>query len=230
MKSLDVPGTCPECKAHPFDALMRITNKGTDTRARAWVEIVCGDCDHVCSALGLSQITLQFNLSRDMDGAALDVQAAIAAASKQLPPQMTTPPTFSKVNPANQPVLYLALSSPTLPLYKVDDYAYTILAQRLSTVEGVSQVVRVEHGSCANAVGAAIAQVSGEVDQVYQGLDRAEAISRARARARPSRSPSSAPPSPPTIRSSRARSMWRATSPSASAPSGASATWPATMR
>jgi HAE1 family hydrophobic/amphiphilic exporter-1 len=92
------------------------------------------------SALGLSQITLQFNLSRDMDGAALDVQAAIAAAAKQLPPQMTIPPTFSKVNPANQPVLYLALSSKTLPLYKVDDYAETLVAQRISRVAGVAQV------------------------------------------------------------------------------------------
>ncbi|PWT97185.1 MAG: acriflavine resistance protein B [Candidatus Melainabacteria bacterium] len=92
------------------------------------------------SALGLAQITLQFNLSRDMDGAALDVQSAIAAASKQLPPQMTTPPTFSKVNPANQPILYLALSSPTLPLYKVDEYAETLVAQRISRVGGVAQV------------------------------------------------------------------------------------------
>jgi HAE1 family hydrophobic/amphiphilic exporter-1 len=92
------------------------------------------------SALGLSQITLQFNLSRDMDGAALDVQAAIAAAAKQLPPQMTIPPTFSKVNPAHQPILYLALSSPTLPLYKVDDYAETLVAQRISRVAGVAQV------------------------------------------------------------------------------------------
>jgi len=92
------------------------------------------------SAQGLSEITLQFNLSRDMDGAALDVQAAIAAAAKQLPPEMTIPPTFNKVNPANQPILYLALSSPTLPLYKVDEYAETLIAQRISRVSGVAQV------------------------------------------------------------------------------------------
>ena len=61
------------------------------------------------SAMGLTQITLQFDLSRNIDGAALDVQAAITAANKQLPPQMITPPTYSKVNPANQPVVYLAL-------------------------------------------------------------------------------------------------------------------------
>jgi len=92
------------------------------------------------SAVGLSQITLQFDLSRNIDGAALDVQAAITAASKQLPPQMITPPTFSKVNPANQPVIYLALSSPTMPLYQVDDYAETLIAQRISRVSGVAQV------------------------------------------------------------------------------------------
>src|SRR5262249_41499615 len=92
------------------------------------------------SSIGESQITLQFNLSRDMDGAALDVQAAIAAAAKQMPPQMTIPPTFTKVNPANQPVMYLAVSSPTLPLYKVDDYAETLIAQRISRISGVAQV------------------------------------------------------------------------------------------
>ncbi len=92
------------------------------------------------SAVGLTQITLQFDLSRNIDGAALDVQAAITAASKQLPPQMITPPTFSKVNPANQPIIYLALSSPTMPLYQVDDYAETLIAQRISRVSGVAQV------------------------------------------------------------------------------------------
>src|SRR5246127_4553297 len=66
------------------------------------------------NSLGQSSITIQFNLSRDLDGAALDVQSAIAAAGGQLPPEMPTPPTFRKVNPADQPILYLALSSPTL--------------------------------------------------------------------------------------------------------------------
>src|SRR6516162_4251642 len=92
------------------------------------------------SSIGVSNITLQFNLSRSMDGAALDVQSAISAAAKQLPPQMTVPPTFSKVNPAHQPILYLALSSPNLPLYKVDEYAETLIAQRISRVSGVAQV------------------------------------------------------------------------------------------
>ncbi len=92
------------------------------------------------SSLGQSQITLQFDSNRNIDGAALDVQAAISAASKQLPPQMMIPPTFSKVNPASQPVIYLAVSSKTLPLHQVDYYAETIIAQRIARVSGVAQV------------------------------------------------------------------------------------------
>ena len=92
------------------------------------------------SSLGQSQITLQFDPSRNIDGAALDVQAAISAAAKQLPPQMMIPPTFSKVNPASQPVIYLAVSSPNLPLYQVDYYAETVIAQRIARVGGVAQV------------------------------------------------------------------------------------------
>jgi HAE1 family hydrophobic/amphiphilic exporter-1 len=92
------------------------------------------------SSLGNTQITLQFDLSRDIDGAAQDVQAAIAAALRQLPPGMPSPPTYQKVNPASSPVLYLSLSSDTLPLSKVDEYAETMLAQRISMVNGVAQV------------------------------------------------------------------------------------------
>ena len=92
------------------------------------------------NALGNTQITLQFDLSRNIDAAAQDVQAAIARAARQLPPDMPTPPSYQKVNPADQPILYLALSSPTLPLSSVDEYAQTILAQRISMVSGVAQV------------------------------------------------------------------------------------------
>ena len=92
------------------------------------------------NALGISQITLQFSLSRDMDAAAQDVQAAIARAARLLPPNMPTPPYYQKVNPADQPVLYFSLSSPTLPLYTVHEYAETMLAQRISMVSGVAQV------------------------------------------------------------------------------------------
>src|SRR5690349_649986 len=92
------------------------------------------------SALGTTQITLQFDLSRSIDGAAQDVQAAITAASNQLPPNMPTPPTFRKVNPADSPILYLAATSPTLPLSQVDEYAETLLRQHISMVNGVAQV------------------------------------------------------------------------------------------
>ena len=90
--------------------------------------------------LGFTQITLQFNLSRDLDAAAQDVQAAIAKTLSQLPPDMPTPPTYQKVNPADQPILYLALTSPTVPLSTLDEYGQTLLAQRISTISGVAQV------------------------------------------------------------------------------------------
>jgi HAE1 family hydrophobic/amphiphilic exporter-1 len=92
------------------------------------------------NAMGLTQVTLQFSLSRSIDAAAQDVQAAIAKAGATLPPDMPTPPSYKKVNPADQPVLYLALSSPTLPLSTVDEYAETLIAQRISMISGVAQV------------------------------------------------------------------------------------------
>ena len=92
------------------------------------------------SAQGASSITIQFSLDRNIDAAAQDVQAAIAKAARQLPPNMPTPPTYSKVNPADSPVLYLAMSSPTLPLSSVDNYAENLLAQQISMVNGVAQV------------------------------------------------------------------------------------------
>jgi len=92
------------------------------------------------SSLGSVQITIQFTLDRNIDAAAQDVQAAIARAARQLPPNMPSPPTYQKVNPADSPILYLALSSPTLPLSTVDDYAETMLAQRISMITGVAQV------------------------------------------------------------------------------------------
>ncbi|MEB2310454.1 MAG: efflux RND transporter permease subunit [Sorangiineae bacterium] len=92
------------------------------------------------SSLGGTSITLQFDTSRDLDSAALDVQAAISRSAPRLPLDMPTPPYYRKVNPADQPVLYLALSSDTLPLYTVDEFAETNMAQRISTVKGVAQV------------------------------------------------------------------------------------------
>ncbi len=93
------------------------------------------------NSVGQTSITIQFNLSRSLDGAALDVQAAITAAGGQLPPEMPTPPTFQKVNPADSPILYLALSSPTMKLSDVDEAAETTIAQNISMVNGVAQVV-----------------------------------------------------------------------------------------
>ncbi|MDB6165422.1 MAG: AcrB/AcrD/AcrF family protein [Lacunisphaera sp.] len=92
------------------------------------------------SALGTTQITIQFNLDRSIDGAAQDVQAAISAVQRKLPQDMTSPPSFKKSNPADEPVLQLSINSATLPLSDVAEYAETLLAQRISTVNGVAQV------------------------------------------------------------------------------------------
>ena len=92
------------------------------------------------NSLGSTQVTLEFDLSRNLDGAAVDVQAAITQASRLLPQGMPTPPTFTKVNPADQPILYVALTSKTVPLWTLDEYAETRIAQRISMVSGVAQV------------------------------------------------------------------------------------------
>lgn len=92
------------------------------------------------SGLGSTQITLQFDLKRPLDGAAQDVQAAISKATRQLPANMPSPPSYRKVNPADQPILNLVVSSSILPLPTVDKYAETLIAQRLSMVDGVAQV------------------------------------------------------------------------------------------
>jgi HAE1 family hydrophobic/amphiphilic exporter-1 len=92
------------------------------------------------SSQGITVITLQFNLSRDIDAAAQDVQAMIAKSTRQLPPDMPSPPSYQKVNPADQPILYLTLNSTTLPLSTVDEYAETFMAQRISMISGVAQV------------------------------------------------------------------------------------------
>ena len=92
------------------------------------------------STLGNTQITLQFDLRRDLDAAAQDVQAAMSRAARQLPRDMPSPPSYRKVNPAEEPIVRIALSSATLPLHVVNEYAETMLAQRLSTLRGVAQV------------------------------------------------------------------------------------------
>src|SRR5215472_758080 len=92
------------------------------------------------SALGSTSVTLQFSLDRSLDGAAQDVQEAIAGVLRRLPADMPAPPTLRKVNPADQPVLFLTLSSSVLRLSAVDDYAENLLAQRISMIDGVAQV------------------------------------------------------------------------------------------
>jgi HAE1 family hydrophobic/amphiphilic exporter-1 len=92
------------------------------------------------NSLGSTQITLEFDLNRSLDGAAVDVQGAITQAARLLPQGMPTPPTFTKVNPADQPILYLVITSTTVPPWTLDEYAETRIAQRISMVSGVAQV------------------------------------------------------------------------------------------
>ena len=92
------------------------------------------------SGQGSTNITLQFDLSRDIDGATVDVETAIAEAMPLLPPGMPTPPSFRKVNPGDSPIISLFVTSPTMRLSDLDEYAETVLAQRISMVDGVAQV------------------------------------------------------------------------------------------
>lgn len=131
MVTANLPGASPETMASAVATPLE----------RQFSTIAGLDSMSSTNALGLSQITLQFNLNRSLDGAAQDVQAAIGKASKQLPPDMPTPPTYQKVNPADQPVLYLAVTSETLPLSTVNEYADTLMAQRISMINGVAQVL-----------------------------------------------------------------------------------------
>ena len=92
------------------------------------------------SSQGITSITIQFSLERDIDAAAQDVNSAIAATARQLPTNMASPPSFRKINPADAPIFFLTLTSDTLPLSTVNEYAETVLAQRISTINGVAQV------------------------------------------------------------------------------------------
>ncbi len=128
--SANLPGASPETMASAIATPLEkqfTTIPGVDSMSSV-------------SAQGVSQITIQFTLDRDIDAAAQDVNAAISRAAKQLPPNMPTPPSYRKVNPADAPILYLAMSSPTLPISKVDDYAENLLAQEISMINGVAQV------------------------------------------------------------------------------------------
>ena len=93
------------------------------------------------SGMGSAQITLQFDLNRDLDGASVDVQTAISASLPLLPAGMPSPPSFRKVNPSDSPIMFLGLTSPSLPMYKLNEYADSMISQRISTIPGVAQVM-----------------------------------------------------------------------------------------
>ncbi|MCR6631840.1 MAG: efflux RND transporter permease subunit [Magnetospirillum sp.] len=129
--SATLPGASPETMAASVAAPLE-----REFSTIAGVETITS-----ASGQGSTSITLSFVLSRDIDAAAQDVQAAIARAQKKLPDEMTTPPSFRKVNPADSPVVLLALSSATLPMATLDRYAQTILMPRISRLSGVAQVL-----------------------------------------------------------------------------------------
>src|SRR5213595_3759513 len=93
------------------------------------------------SSLGISTIITQFDLNRNIDGAALDVQTALTVAQRRLPIEMTTPPFFRKVNPGDFPIMFISLVSSTLPLSTVDEYGQLVLAQQISQLPGIAQVL-----------------------------------------------------------------------------------------
>ena len=114
---------------------------GVATPLEAQFSLIPGlDTMSSTSVLGSTQITLQFRLDRNIDAAAQDVQSALSAASRQLPPSMPTPPTMRKVNPAESSILQITVTSPTLPLSTVDEYAETIIVRSISTIDGVANV------------------------------------------------------------------------------------------
>jgi HAE1 family hydrophobic/amphiphilic exporter-1 len=125
-----LPGASPETMASSVATLLE----------REFSTIAGIDSMSSANSQGSTSITVQFALERNIDAAAQDIQSAIAKAGGNLPPSMPRPPSYQKVNPAEQPILYLALTSSTLPLYKVDEYAETLLAQRISMARGVARV------------------------------------------------------------------------------------------
>ena len=128
--SADLPGASPETMATSVATVLEkqfSTIAGIDEMTSV-------------SGQGVTRVTIQFSLDRDIDAAAQDVNSAIASAARQLPATMPSPPSFRKVNPGDFPVFYLALTSDALPLSTVNEYAETYLAQRISTINGVAQV------------------------------------------------------------------------------------------
>ncbi|HEY9731798.1 MAG TPA: efflux RND transporter permease subunit [Drouetiella sp.] len=127
--SAALPGASPETMAATVATPLE----------RQFATIAGIDSMNSTSSLGLTSITIQFNMDRSIDAAAEDVQTAISAATPLLPP-MPTLPSFRKINPADMPIIWMTVSSPTLPLSTVDEYAETDIAQRISMIDGVAQV------------------------------------------------------------------------------------------
>jgi HAE1 family hydrophobic/amphiphilic exporter-1 len=126
----ELPGASPETMASAVATVLE----------RQFSTIAGIDEMNSVSGQGITRVTIQFALDRDIDAAAQDVNSAIASAARQLPATMPAPPSFRKVNPADFPVYYFALTSQTMPLSTVNEYAETYLAQRISTINGVAQV------------------------------------------------------------------------------------------
>src|SRR5215813_7884388 len=126
----ELPGASPETMASAVATVLE----------RQFSTIAGIDEMSSVSGQGITRVTIQFALDRDIDAAAQDVNSAIAATARQLPATMPAPPSFRKVNPADFPVYYLALTSDALPLSVVNEYAETYLPQRISTINGVAQV------------------------------------------------------------------------------------------
>ncbi len=128
--SASLPGASPETMASSVATPLE----------RQFTTIAGLDSMTSTSNVGSTQITLQFNLERNIDAAAQDVQTAISRTLRQLPPDMPTPPSYNKVNPADQPIMYMALASDILPVSQLDEYGQIMMAQRISTIQGVAQV------------------------------------------------------------------------------------------
>ncbi len=128
--SASLPGASPETMASAVATVLE----------REFSTIAGLESMSSTSTQGGTQITLQFSLSRNIDAASQDVQAAIARSQGILPLDMPAPPSYRKVNPADQPIIYMAVYSETLPLSTVNDYVDTLMAQRISMISGVAQV------------------------------------------------------------------------------------------
>jgi len=126
----NLPGASPETMASSVAAVLE----------RQFTTIAGLDNMTSSSGRGRTNVTLQFTLDRNIDGAALDVQNAVSAVLRKLPPNMPAPPSIQKVNPTDQPIIQLSMTSATMPMTAVDDYAETLIAPAISTVDGVAQV------------------------------------------------------------------------------------------